>query len=214
MIYPELEVSLKLTTGTYMQKGDYLAALLRSNKTVFTSKDIALLWQDSGSSATRVRVNYYVKSGDLYHIRKGLYAKDKNYNKLELATRIFTPSYVSFETILAREGLIFQYYEQIFVASYITREIFIDGQVYSYKKIKNETLINSFGVEQVDETSIATKERAFLDTLYVNNDYHFDNLHTLDWDKIFLMLPIYKNKRMAKKVNLIFKQTKMNLPTT
>lgn len=204
--YTELEVSLKLTTGTYMQKGDYLSTLLRSNKTIFTSKDIALLWQDSGSSATRVRVNYYVKKGDLYHIRKGLYAKDKNYNKLELATRIFTPSYVSFETILAKEALIFQYYEQIFVASYLTREIIIDGQVYSYKKIKYEILVNSFGVEQIDETSIATKERAFLDMLYVNNDYHFDNLHTLDWDKIFLMLPVYENKRMAKKVNLIFKQ--------
>lgn len=189
-----------------MQKGDYLTTILRSDKTVFTSKDLALLWQDSGSSATRVRINYYVKKGDLYHIRKGFYAKNKDYSKLELATRIFTPSYVSFETVLARDGLVFQYYEQIFVASYITRQITIDNQVYSYKKIKDTVLINSIGVEHIDETSIATKERAFLDTLYVNNDYFFDNL-SLDWDKVFLILPIYDNKRMAKKVNQIFKMT-------
>lgn len=189
-----------------MQKGDYLTTILRSDKTVFTSKDLALLWQDPGSSATRVRVNYYIKKGDLYHIRKGFYAKNKDYNKLELATRIFTPSYISFETVLARDGLVFQYYDQIFVASYITREITVDNQVYSYKKIKDTVLINSFGIEHVEETSIATKERAFLDTLYVNNDYFFDNLHSLDWDKVFLILPIYDNKRMVKKVNQIFKK--------
>lgn len=189
-----------------MQKGNYLTTILRSDKTVFTFKDLALLWQDSGSSATRVRINYYVKKGELYHIRKGFYAKNKDYSKLELATRIFTPSYLSFETVLARDGLVFQYYEQIFAASYITRQITIDNQVYSYKKIKDTVLINSIGIEHADEMSTATKERAFLDTLYVNNDYFFDNL-SLDWDKVFLILPIYDNKRMAKKVNKIYKMT-------
>ena len=98
-----------------MHKGNYLTSILRSNKTVFSSKDIALLWHAPVTSATRVRLYYYVKKGDLYRIRKGLYAKSKDYNRLELATRIYTPSYVSFETVLAREGLVFQYYEKIFV---------------------------------------------------------------------------------------------------
>src|SRR5512142_2058641 len=103
-----------------MAKGDYLATLLRSPKSVFTYNDILLLWEEPGSGAARVRLTKYVKSGKLYRIRKGLYAKDKNYDRLELATRIFTPSYVSFETVLAREGLVFQFYNAIFAASYLT----------------------------------------------------------------------------------------------
>jgi predicted transcriptional regulator of viral defense system len=190
-----------------MQKGNYLTVLLRSNKTVFSSKDIALLWHDPVTSATRVRLHYYIKKGDLYRIRKGLYAKSRNYNKLELATRIFTPSYVSFETVLVKEGLIFQYYDQVFVASYLTREITVDRQTYSYRRMKAEVLTDTIGIEHVSETSIATKERAFLDTLYVNADYQFDNIRALNWEKVFEILPIYNNQRMAKKVNSLYRKT-------
>ena len=191
-----------------MQKGDYISAILRSNKTVFSSKDIALLWQGPSNATSIVRLNYYVKKGDLYRIRKGFYAKNKEYNKLELATKIFTPAYVSFETVLAKEGLIFQYYNQIFIASYATRELTIDSQVYYYKKIKNEALMNSIGVENTNDISIATKERAFLDTLYINANYHFDNLRAVNWDRIFEILPIYSNNRMTKQVNHLFKENK------
>ena len=191
-----------------MNKGNYITAILRSKKTVFTFKDIMLLWGKPGTNTARVRLNYYVKNGELYHIRKGLYAKDKNYDKLELATRIFTPAYVSFETVLARAGMTFQYYNRIFVASYLTREIICNGQTYEFKKIKDIVLTNSAGVENKDEFSIATKERAFLDTIYIHTDYHFDNFSPLDWDKVFELLPMYDNQRMAKKVNKFYKNFK------
>lgn len=191
-----------------MKKGVYITTLLRSKKTVFTYKDLALLWGEQNTNAARVRMNYYVRIGALYRIRQGLYTKDKNYNRLELATRIFTPAYVSFETVLAEAGIIFQYYSPIFIASYLTREIAIDNQTYTYRRIKNTILTDTTGVENKDEFSKATKERAFLDTLYINTDYHFDNLGSLDWDKIFEILPIYDNKRMTKKVKAVFGQTR------
>jgi predicted transcriptional regulator of viral defense system len=192
-----------------MTKGDYLSAILRSQKTVFTLKDIALLWHEPVSNAVRVRLNYYVDRGDLYRIRKGLYAKSESYNKLELSTRILIPSYVSFETVLVKEGLIFQYYEPIFVASYTSRDIIIGSQTYSFRKIKNEVLITPIGIEMVVETSIATKERAFLDMLYLKADYHFDNISALNWDRVFSILPIYNNQRLIKKVNGIFKKASL-----
>jgi predicted transcriptional regulator of viral defense system len=188
-----------------MNKGYFLTSILRSNKTVFSSKDIALMWHIPGTSATRERLSYYVKRGELYRIRKGLYAKDEDYNRIELATRIYTPSYVSFETVLVKEGLIFQYYEKIFIASYLNREINIDRQTYSYRKLKTKVLVNPVGVEHVSETSIATKERAFLDTLYINSDYQFDNLRSVNWEKVFELLPIYFNKRLDKEVNGLYK---------
>ena len=187
-----------------MHKGNYLSTILRSPKTVFTNGDIAMLWGEPSSEAVRVRLNYYVKQGNLFRIRRGLYAKDKNYNKLELATRIFIPSYVSFETILSKGGVTFQFYSQIFVASYLTREITIDDQLYSFRKIRNLLLMNSIGVELKDESSLATKERALLDTLYLNTDYQFDNLDGVDWEKVFEILSIYGNKRMYKKVKELY----------
>lgn len=192
-----------------MQKGNYLDVLLRSNKTVLTLKDIALLWQDADTDAARVRLNYYVKKGDLYRIRRGLYAKSKDYSKLELATRIFTPSYVSFETVLAKEGLIFQYQTNISVASYLTRKIVIDDQAFTYKKLKEKVLLSREGIIHEAESSIANKERAFLDTLYVYADYHYDNLRSIDWGKAMALLPLYQNHRLAKKVNQLYRQSKI-----
>lgn len=184
-----------------MEKGDYISTILRSKQTVLSAKNIMLLWGEATSDAARVRINYYAKSGDLYRIRRGIYAKDKSYNKLELATKIFTPSYVSFETVLGQAGVTFQHYNQIFVASYTKREITADGQVYSYKRIKDAILTNPAGIENKDNYSIATPERAFLDVVYLNKDYHFDNLSALNWDKVFEIIPIYGgNKRMEKTV--------------
>jgi predicted transcriptional regulator of viral defense system len=188
-----------------MIRGDYIKILLRSKKTVFSVKDIALLWGDAGTNAARSRLKYYVQNGDLHRIRQGLYAKDRDYDRLELATRIFTPSYVSFETVLAKAGVTFQYYNRIFVATYLTREVVCDGQTYQFRKVKDVILANSEGVDNSGERSIATAERAFLDTLYVSTDYHFDNLTPLNWDRVFALLPLYDNKRMAKQVSALHK---------
>lgn len=190
-----------------MQKGDYLTTILRSNKTVFSIKDIALLWHDSSLNAIRVRLNYYVREGDLYRIRKNFYAKSKKYRKLELANRIFTPSYISFETVLAQVGLIFQYQSAITVASYLTRNLSIEGQTYTYKKVKNSVLLDSSGLVSTDEATIAGKERAFLDTLYLNPDFHFDNLRSVNWQLVFTILPTYQNIRLKKTVEDIYKQS-------
>ncbi|MCZ2127965.1 MAG: hypothetical protein LC099_09365 [Anaerolineales bacterium] len=182
-----------------MKKGDYLNLILRSDKTIFTLKEIILLWREENTDAARVRLNYYVKNGDLYRIRKGIYAKNKGYNKSELATRIFTPAYISFETVLAREGLIFQFQTALTVASYLTRNVSIDGQTYSYRRIKDTILTNPIGVNQENSLSIATKERAFLDALYNHSDYYFDNLRPLNWDLVFSILPLYRNKKMNRR---------------
>jgi len=83
-------------------------------------------------------------------------------------------------------------------------------QAYTFKKIKDTILTNNAGVEDKNNYSVATKERAFLDTIYLNKDYHFDNLSSLDWDKIFEILLIYDNKRMTKNVKEYYKDFKAN----
>ncbi len=190
------------------KKGDYLDILLRSKATVFSTKDIALLWGEKNSSAARVRLNYYVRKGKLFRIHRGLYIKDKNYNKFELSGKIYNPSYISFETVLAKCGVIFQFYSQIFAASYLKREMTVDNQKYYYNRIKDSVLTDQNGVELKDNYYIASPERAFLDVVYLNRKYYFDNLLSLNWEKIFEILPIYENKNMEKKIEKHYKSTK------
>jgi predicted transcriptional regulator of viral defense system len=191
-------------------KGQYIEILLRSPKTVFSTKDIALLWGEKTEANVRVRLSSYVKNGKLIRVRRGIYAKDKSYDRFELATRIYTPSYISFETVLTRAGVNFQYYGNIFVASYVTRGIEADGQKISFIRMKDYVLTSSIGIEHANDVAMATKERAFLDRIYISKDYHFDHLDVLDWDKVFEILPIYRNGRMEKKVKEYFKHYEDN----
>jgi len=193
-------------------KGEYLEVLLRSPKTVFSTKDAALFWCEEKESTISQRLNKYVKAGKLIRVRRGIYVKDKNYNRFELATRIYTPSYIGFETVLTRAGINFQYYSNIFVASYVTREIEVDGYKISFIRMKDYVLSNTAGIKHADGIATATEERAFLDRIYISKDYHFDNLGALDWDKVFEILPIYHNKRIEKKVKTYFEHYKSTQP--
>jgi hypothetical protein len=182
------------------QKGEFLDILLRSQRTVFSTKDAALLWGGGAESTISARLNSYVKTGKLIPVRRGFYAKEKDYNRFELATRIYTPSYISFETVLTQEGINFQYYGNIFVASYVNRDIKVDGQKITFVRMKDYVLRNTAGIEHIDGIAKATKERAFLDRLYVSKDYYFDNVHGIDWEKVSALAPIYHNKRLVKNI--------------
>ncbi len=182
---------------------DHLLDLIRSARTVFTFQEVVLLWGESDINFVKKKLNRYVRAGKLYSVRKGIYAKDKNYDKYELATKIYTPSYISLETVLGAAGITFQYYSQVFVITYKTKEIECGEHKFNYHKIKDSILTNQAGVESRENYDIATPERAFLDVIYLNTDYHFDNLSALNWDKVYEILPIYSsNKRMAKMVKM------------
>jgi len=185
-----------------------LLQIFKSKSTVLSFKEILLAAGPISSDLLKRRLHYYVQHGELYAIRKGFYARDKNYDRREFATKLFTPSYISFETVLAEAGIIFQYYSTVFVATYQTKDIVCDGQEYSYKKLKDTILVNTTGVENRGGYFIASPERAFLDVLYLNKNYYFDNLSTLNFDKILSILPIYHSKRMEEVVHTRLKAFK------
>lgn len=183
-----------------MERG-YLKSILRSDQTVFTSRDLQLLWRVASPGAVRKRISYFLKKGDLYPIRRGLYAKDNKYDRLEMATRIYTPAYVSFETVLGSAGVTFQHYSQIFVASPSTKEIVADGHKISFLTLKAAILTNRLGIENRTYYAIASLERALLDRVYLSRIYHFDSLDLINWEKVEMLLPVYEgNKEMKKRV--------------
>lgn len=187
-----------------LKKGDYLDVILRSTQSIFSVEDVCLLWQENNSRVVTDRLKKYVKLGKLYRVHHGFYAKDKKYNRLELATRIYTPAYISFETVLTREGIVFQYYGNILAASYLSRDIIVDENRISLVRLKDYVLSNTTGITHDKGYAVASPERAFLDRLYVSKDYYFDNLNPLNWERVFQILPIYTNKRLERKVLKMF----------
>ncbi len=185
-------------------KKNILIDILRSPSTVFTFKEILIASGESNPAQLKRRLHYYVQKKQLHPIRRGIYAKDKNYNRFEFATKIYTPSYISFETVLAQAGVVFQYNKTIFAASYKNTEITCDNQTYSFKKLKDEILTNTAGIKNRGNYFFASPERAFLDIVYLNKEYHFDNISLLDREKIQSLLPLYHNKRMIKSVQQYF----------
>lgn len=187
---------------------DLILNLYSQPQTVFTLDEISLLFPQIPYENLRSRIRYFTNAGKLKRLRQGLYAKNK-YNLLEVANKIYKPSYISFETVLARGGVVFQYYETIFAASYLTRSVRINGVNIQYRQIKGEVLTNLSGIEQKEGYFIATLERAFLDAVYLYKNYHFDNLGAIDWGKVAELKKIYKNKVFEKRVKeyyLIYKE--------
>jgi hypothetical protein len=183
---------------------DLIYTLYSDSRSVFRLKDVAMLLGETNFYSVNMKLNYYVRTGRLQNPRKGLYCKS-NYNPQELACRIFTPAYISLEYVLQRAGVVFQYDSRITVLSYLNREVEIDGNTFSFRKIKNELLVSQQGMLQQGNTvTIATPERALLDILYLNGDMYFDNLHPLKRDLIDQILPIYNSKTLNNRVKKIF----------
>lgn len=181
-----------------------IAMVYQSSKTVLTNKDLSLIWKETNPENLKAKIAYYVKRGVLLKLTRGVYAKDQNYEPKELAGSLYQPSYLSFETVLREAGIIFQHFESIFVAGPWTKKVEIDGRTYVFRKLKESVLYNPRGVENRGNYSIATVERAFLDTLYLFPKFYGDNLKPLNKKFCFELVKIYGNQQLEKRLRNYF----------
>lgn len=183
-----------------MTTDNLIAKLYESSKTILTTKDIALIWQETNRVNLLSKIKYYAKQGSLIRLTRGVFAKSQEYDIKELATSIYTPSYIGFETVLREAGIIFQHYDAVFAAGPYPISKKIDNHLIKFRRLKNSILFNGFGVKQENNYSIATPERAFLDTIYLSPKFYFDNLRSIDWDKCNKIVKIYDNKQLIKRL--------------
>lgn len=191
-------------SGSQNKQNDIVLSIYQDIRTVFRLNDIALLVGETSFQALNQKLNYHVRTGKLMNPRKGIYATP-GYNPEELACTIYTPSYISLEYVLQKAGVVFQYDSRISVVGYLSRTIEVDGKTLLYRKVKGEILVNTLGINRhKNQVNEAIPERAFLDLLYLNSEYYFDNLHPLNKDVINKLLPVYQSKILAKKVKKLF----------
>jgi hypothetical protein len=198
----ELEVRKIRTFSS--QNNSMILDIYNDSRTVFSFNSIALLIGETNSLVLRKKLNYYAKTGELMNPRKGIYTK-KEYKPEELACLLYTPSYISLEFVLQKAGIVFQYDSRITAISYLSRSLEIDGKDYQYRKLKNEILANTIGIKRENNINIATAERAFLDVMYLNKNYYFDNINPLNKKLLLEILPIYKSKLLTQRVTKLLK---------
>lgn len=183
---------------------NFILSLYQDSRSVFRLIDIAMLVGEKNLESISKKINYYVQKGQLGNPRKGIYTKP-GYTAEELACRIYSPAYISLDYVLQKSGISFQYDAAITLVSYLSRILSIDDKTVRFRKIKNPVLVNTLGIEKKTESiNIASKERAFLDLIYLNPEIYLDNPDLLDQQAIQKILPIYQSKSMNKRVQEFF----------
>lgn len=159
--------------NTTMQK-----TLLEQERRVFRTTDFALLWEMDNRNTLFTTIKRYAKRGIIYRLQKGLYST-MPINKLdiyEIGCAISGPlSYISAETILQKEGIIFQNIEKITIMGSKKKEFEINGVRYLCHHLNPRFLINREGITDDIKYSVANMNRAIADTMYLNPKYYFDN---------------------------------------
>ncbi len=180
-------------------------AIFKDKRTVFRLNDIAMLVGESDFQSLNKKLNYAVRTGKLQNPRKGIYTKP-DYSTEELACSVYTPSYISLEYVLQKAGIIFQYDSRIQVVSYLSRNIDVENQAYVFRKIKSSVLVDTTGIiRQINHVNIASAERAFLDLLYLDKNYYFDNMNPLNKELIYELLPLYQSKALSLRATKLLK---------
>ena len=128
-------------------KNNIILSLYKKPQTVFTLQEIALLFPEIPYGNLKKRMSYFAKSGAIKKLSRGIYAKDQ-FDVLELANKIYTPSYISLETVLQKAGVTFQYYESIFAITYVSRTVKVDKYTIEYRRIRTEVLLDKQGIEE------------------------------------------------------------------
>jgi len=185
----------------------YIDKILNSWKTVFRYSDMEILLGISNRNTLRSIFSRGSSDGIFTLLQKWVYGLRK-YDKFELGSKLKTKSYISFETVLKAEWIIFQDYgNQIFLASDNNLKKTVDDNTFVYHKIKDDILMNPLWLIHKWSYTIASKERAVCDRIYLSKNYYFDNLGNIDVELLEEISQIY-NKRVILAVKALIKDAK------
>lgn len=161
--------------------------LLKQNQKIFHTKDLALLWQIQNLNTLYTSIKRYVQKGILIKIQKGLYATVplENLDPLKLGLAVLHDfAYLSTESVLTLAGVIFQSANYLTFVSDHSQKFSVGKNSYLVRRMKNEFLYQSVGIEEKNGVRIATVERAVADLLYFDPSSHFDNRKGINWLKV------------------------------
>lgn len=161
-----------------------IEVLLASGMTVFSIDDLRMFWKMKNTATMRVQIRYYVTTGRILRLHRGIYALHAMYDPMECAQKLVRPSYISLDAALRMHGVIHQYSEEMTCIARYPRSYTIGGRTYQYHQITLALLSCPIGVRQQKTYAIASPERALCDALYLG--FNPDTAAFTRWDKVLL----------------------------
>lgn len=150
----------------------------------------------------------YTRKGLFVRLKKGLYVLKYSFpGEEEIANALYKPSYISFEYVLSRYGIM---PEMVYVVTSATikptREFLVSEKEFSYLTIKKPTFTGySLLKEEKRSYLMADPEKAFVDYLYfvsLGKKSPADRLNTsgLKKEKVFRYAGLFKREGLIKLV--------------
>lgn len=170
--------------------------------TVFDVNDLSQIIEHTSDQSLRQKIFNYTKRWYIEKIHRWIYKiPNKEVNPFELANKIYSPSYISFFSAMYHYWLIFQanpsQIDLAYKKSQLVKFNNLDFSIY-LRNLKEDILLNNQWLIFKDTYTIASKERAFLDTIYLFSNIYIDNIDILDTQKIIELLPLYRKNKMMK----------------
>lgn len=171
--------------------------LLKQDRRIFRTSDLSILWNINNKNTLYTTIKRYVDKFILFPISKGLYSivdpKQLDRQSIVLAA-IHDYAYITTETVLVENGVIFQDIPYITCVSGLSKKSQILNIDYKVRQLKDEFLYNNVGILKNNGIAKATLERAVADMLYFNPKSHIDGANIVNWDKVKeIQNIVYKN---------------------
>lgn len=133
---------------------------------VFSYLDVEKFFGGESSQTIRTQLSRFTKRGLVQKIKRGWYCFDSGgVDELELASRLYQPSYISLETALNYYGLIPDVPQGVTgITVTATKKMATPFGRFYYTKIKPDLF---WGFKRVGSFSMAKREKALLDYFYI-----------------------------------------------
>lgn len=144
---------------------DALKKLQELNKDYYSVKDIERVL-NMPIDSLRGQLTRWCKKGVLIRITKGIYAPyGTEINVLKIANQMYYPSYLSFESVLSKYGILSQVpYTLTFATPKRTRKMILNDVGVEFTKLSDTYF---FGYTFENGINIASPEKALVDCLYL-----------------------------------------------
>lgn len=190
--------------GDYIEDIRIIEKFRKDMRGVFTLSDLKAMFPSRHVVVFYRKIAALEKAKILRRFARGLYVTEE-FDICAVSQKICPESYISFETVLARDALI----------GTVPERMVRGVKVGKRRMYRSETGIVEhlgvaehlyFGFETIDGINFATREKALLDTLYFHNRgtrFYFDiysdvNLSIIDLGAINKFLTRYKNPKFIK----------------
>lgn len=147
-----------------MKRQALIQAMESLGKSFYSASELKRMFP--GEAHIHMSIKRMVDTRVLVPVAHGMYAlKSEQLNIEQIGTQVYYPSYISFETALAKYGIIDQGSYQVRLATIRhSKHLTLAGTECNYTQIKPE-LFNGFDL--ISGTYIAQPEKAVLDQLYL-----------------------------------------------